>query len=84
MLRTVSFDVILSDMRMPGLDGPAFYNELENLNPVLAKKIAFITGDTLSKDVSEFLAKTSQPHLEKPITPNELLKLVSNIISSRT
>ena len=84
LLRTVSFDVILSDMRMPGLDGPAFYNELENLNPVLAKKIAFITGDTLSKDVSEFLAKTSQPHLEKPITPNELLKLVSNIISSRT
>lgn len=81
LLRSDKFDVVLSDMRMPGLDGPALFTELKKLNPVLAKKMAFITGDTLSKDVAEFLAETSQPYLEKPVTPNELLMLVSDLAS---
>ena len=81
LLRSDSFDAVLSDMRMPGLDGPALYAELKKMNPVLASKMAFITGDTLSKDVAEFLSDTAQPYLEKPVTPNELLILVSGLIS---
>jgi len=81
LLRSDSFDAVLSDMRMPGLDGPALYAELKKMNPVLASKMAFITGDTLSKDVAEFLSETAQPYLEKPVTPNELLILVSDLIS---
>jgi len=83
LLRSDSFDVVLSDMRMPGLDGPALYSELYKLKPELAKKMAFITGDTLSKDVAEFLAQTSQPFLEKPVTPSELLILVSDLVSNQ-
>ena len=83
LLRTDSFDAVLSDMRMPGLDGPALYIELKKLDPSLAKKIAFVTGDTLSKDVAEFLSATSQPWLEKPVTPKELLILVSDLVSKQ-
>ncbi len=83
LLRSDSFDAVLSDMRMPGLDGPALYSELHELKPALAKKMAFITGDTLSKDVAEFLSETSQPYLEKPVTPNELLILVSDLIPGK-
>ena len=81
LLQTESFDVVLSDMRMPGLDGPAFFTELKKLKPALAKNMAFITGDALSKDVVEFLSATAQPHLEKPVTPNELLKLVADLMT---
>jgi len=83
LLRSDSFDVVLSDMRMPGIDGPALYDELKKLDPVFANKMAFITGDTLSKDVADFLSETSQPFLEKPVTPNELLILVSDLISKQ-
>ncbi len=83
LLRTDEFDVVLSDMRMPGIDGPGLYNELLKLNPSLARNMAFITGDTLSKDVAEFLAATTQPYLEKPVTPNELLILVSDLVSNK-
>ena len=83
LLRSDSFDVVLSDIRMPGIDGPALFNELKKLDPALAKKMAFITGDTLSKDVAVFLSETSQPYLEKPVTPNELLKLVSDLITDK-
>ena len=81
LLRSESFDVVLSDMRMPGLDGPALYGELKKLDPAFAKKMAFITGDTLSKDVAAFLSETSQPYLEKPVTPKELLILVTDLVS---
>ena len=81
LLRSESFDVVLSDMRMPGLDGPALYGELKKLDPAFAKKMAFITGDTLSKDVAAFLSETSQPYLEKPVTPKELLMLVTDLVS---
>lgn len=43
-----SFDVILSDVRMPRLDGPSLYATLERQDPSLLKRTAFVSGDTLS------------------------------------
>src|SRR5205823_3387173 len=41
------YDVILSDLRMPGLDGPALYREVERRYPHLVSRFAFLTGDAL-------------------------------------
>ena len=78
-----TFDALISDMRMPGLDGPEFFDALAQRDPQLAKRTGFVTGDTLSKDVAAFLSKTDQPHLEKPVTPPELLGLVAALIAQR-
>jgi CheY-like chemotaxis protein len=75
-----TFDAILSDIKMPGLDGPGFHTAVLDHNPGLAKRIGFITGDTLTPSVSAFLAGAGQPHLEKPITPDEVLGLVAGLI----
>ncbi len=37
-LRTQRYDVIVSDMRMPGLDGPGFYHELMRHHPGVARR----------------------------------------------
>ncbi|MDD5585849.1 MAG: PAS domain S-box protein [Alphaproteobacteria bacterium] len=60
------FDVIISDLRMPVLDGPALYAELTRILPQYTNRIIYVTGDTLSPHVQSFLSQTPVPVIEKP------------------
>lgn len=70
------FDLVLSDIRMPEVDGPALYDWMAANRPELTARIAFVTGDTLSGTAAEFLGKAHCPVLEKPFTPEGLAALV--------
>ena len=74
---SVSYDLILSDMRMPVLDGPGLYEALQRERPEMADRVAFITGDTLSVEVQSFLDQTDVLRLEKPFLPDDVLRLLS-------
>jgi len=78
-LESQSFDIILSDIRMPEIDGPALYRILGERWPELIPMLAFITGDTLSSRVKEFLESCGRPFVEKPITPTEVRELVARV-----
>jgi CheY-like chemotaxis protein len=77
------FDVILSDVRMPEMDGPAFYAELVRRRPALAGRVALITGDLLTDDIADFLARTGVPSLGKPFTVDELHDVVRRLLGRR-
>lgn len=79
LLETQSFDAILSDMKMPGLDGEAFLGEIEARSPAHVDRVAFVTGDTMSSKASDFLESIGRPFLEKPVTPTELIELIEQI-----
>lgn len=72
-----SYDVIVSDLRMPDMDGPALAAWLDANRPDLADRIVFATGDTLSASAGRFLAETRRPYMEKPFTPDRLRALVA-------
>ena len=76
------FDIILSDLRMPGLDGPSLYRVLEERQSALLSRVAFITGDTLSPKIKGFLQTVGRPYIEKPIIPQEVRNLVRLVIES--
>ena len=75
-------DMIISDLRMPDMDGPALHRELSRVRPELAARTLFITGDTLAADVSGFLAQTGLPLLDKPLDPGEMRRRVQDLLAS--
>jgi PAS domain S-box-containing protein len=76
------YDAILTDLRMPEMDGPELYRQIEQRWPQRARQVIFITGDALSPTVQTFLAGTGQPYLEKPFAPAEVRAIVQEIASS--
>lgn len=79
LIASEPFDVILSDIRMPQLDGPSLYRMLRRERPELIAKMAFITGDTLGQKARDFLRSVDRPFLEKPITPEDVRELMKEI-----
>jgi two-component system NtrC family sensor kinase len=76
LLEAGDFDVILTDLRMPEMDGPELYRCIEQRWPQRARQVVFITGDALSPTVQTFLAGTGQPFLEKPFVPADVREVV--------
>ncbi|MCW5625760.1 MAG: response regulator, partial [Burkholderiales bacterium] len=73
LLGAARFDAIVSDLRMPDMDGSALWRAVRQSHPALAGRMLFITGDTLSPTANEFLRETGCGLLEKPFAPAELV-----------
>lgn len=74
------YDLLLSDLHMPDLNGMDLYRHLQTSHPYLLERIIFITGDSLGTTVRSFLAETGRPYLEKPFMPSEVLHLVHQLL----
>jgi two-component system NtrC family sensor kinase len=71
------YDLILTDLRMPKMDGPDLYRKLEEQYPHLCDRVIVVTGDTLHAAASDFLERTGLPMIEKPFEPSEVSRLVA-------
>ena len=74
------YDVILSDMRMPRLDGAGFYRELERRHPELARRVIFVTGDALDAENRRFLERTRASALLKPFDLAQVRSAVQKVL----
>jgi PAS domain S-box-containing protein len=63
------FDAIITDVRMPGMDGIQLYARLQDVHPKLARRIAFMSGDVLHNDATRVAAIGDRPVIEKPFDP---------------
>jgi CheY-like chemotaxis protein len=77
------YDLILSDLRMPELDGPGLYRELERRRPDLLSRIAFVTGSAQAGNMEQFLEKTGAPILYKPFHMEQLTKLATDLLDRK-
>jgi CheY-like chemotaxis protein len=67
-LQERTYDLLLSDVRMPELDGPGLYRILAQQQPHLCQRVIFLTGDTLAPETKSFLEQSGARCLEKPFT----------------
>lgn len=81
MLAEVRFDAIVSDLHMPEIDGAVLWREVRARDAALARRMLFVTGDTLSPSVRQFLDDTRCPGLAKPFSKAELLTQVAAVLS---
>jgi PAS domain S-box-containing protein len=75
-----AFDLMLSDMRMPGMDGATLYQTLKKNNCPLAHRLIFVTGDTVSADTRAFLEETGNRWLSKPFAVQQVIDTVSEVL----
>ncbi|MEP6504493.1 MAG: PAS domain S-box protein [Betaproteobacteria bacterium] len=81
LLESARFDAIVSDLRMPDMDGAALWREVCARHPTLAEAIVFVTGDTLSLDARDFLRRTRCATLDKPFSKAALLAQVARLLA---
>ena len=77
------FDIVISDMKMPGMTGDRMMHMLTETRPELNGRFGFVTGDSLSQHVRNFLEDGAQPFIEKPIVGDDLDALL-DVLRERT
>jgi CheY-like chemotaxis protein len=76
------YDLIVSDLRMPKMDGAALYQALRDKYGSAKPRMIFVTGQAHSLDYAGFLGMAGVPVLAKPFTVDRLQKAVSQTLST--
>jgi CheY-like chemotaxis protein len=74
------YDLIFCDLRMPHMDGRAFYEEIQREYPRVLRRIVFVTAQAHSFEYAAFLRDSGIPLLEKPVTFQQLRKMVDRMV----
>jgi PAS domain S-box-containing protein len=82
MLDMAHFDAVVSDLRMPDMDGSALWRALSQRHPELKRRVLFVTGDTLSTGARRFLDETGCPSLDKPFGKGDFLRAVASVLAA--
>lgn len=60
------YDAIISDIRMPGLDGPQLYERAAAIQPAYRTRFLFMSGDLVRESTQGFVSSLNCPCLAKP------------------
>jgi two-component system NtrC family sensor kinase len=77
------FDLVICDMKMPGLDGQHFFKSLARARNPLQERFLFVTGDVIAQQTQEFLERNSLPHVAKPFRVEELTERVFSLLDGQ-
>ncbi len=78
--RPDDFDVVVSDVVMPGMSGPAMVDELLLLKPGL--KVLYMSGYTNNALVHQAVTERGFVFLQKPFVPSELVRKVQELAAA--
>ena len=84
-LQQERFDLLLSDLGMPGLDGYALIRQVRQqlgLTPQ-ALPAAAVTAFVRAEDLQLAMRDGYQGIIQKPVVPSEMLRLVANLLDLR-
>ena len=86
LLELHPYDLVLSDLQMPRVDGPSLYETLRDFHrfpaPIAPKlpRVIFMTGDPAAH--AEFLRNTTDPIIEKPFALRVVRKMVRVLLAA--
>lgn len=77
-----AFDLILTDVKMPGMSGFDLYDEVQRRNSELANRVIFVTGDILAPMTQSRISQMGNPYIAKPFGIEQLQALVRTMLQS--
>ncbi len=77
------YDLVIADLKLPGHSGSWLLEQLRRSQADLARRVLFITGDTISQTARRFLRASGRPVLAKPFHLRELTAAVENLLAAR-
>jgi CheY-like chemotaxis protein len=75
-IRTRDFDLIIADLRLPGMGGDTMYDVLAERHPGLVERLLLISGDTAGDAIERVVQRTGCPVLTKPFDVEALHRAV--------
>ena len=75
-----AFDLVVVDLKMPGMRIESFRDELDGLRPGLGEKIVIVTGDTVSAEPESVAHRLGLRVLHKPFALEDLLDAVRSAL----
>ena len=79
-----TFDVIVSDIRMPGLSGMDLFDWLKAQRPGMTQRILYTTGDSFDAKTRTFLETNQVPYLGKPFDLKQLKQNLQRLLEIPT
>lgn len=79
-LSSSTYDVFVTDFRMPGLDAKDILSRLWALQRPEAQRTVIVTGDILNQEVEDFLAQSGLPTISKPFSIKAVRKAVTEVL----
>ena len=74
-----AYDLIILDMKMPGMGGAGLYNHIKQLSEEMSSRVLFVTGDTNNPMIADVKDRTGSPLLTKPFNLEDLMTLVDQL-----
>ncbi|MBM4446055.1 MAG: PAS domain S-box protein [Chloroflexi bacterium] len=79
-VKSKEYQVIMLDIKMPGMNGIELYRHFQKISLALAERVVFITGDVMGASTMAFLSKTKAPYIIKPFDAKQLKIEVNRIL----
>lgn len=79
MIRNHRYDCVILDLRMPDISGQQLYQIIAETDASLARKVIFVTGDTVRRETREFLEATGNPVFSKPFNISDLRRQIQEL-----
>jgi signal transduction histidine kinase/signal recognition particle receptor subunit beta/ActR/RegA family two-component response regulator len=81
-LKSREFDLIVSDLRMPGMDGAGLFRSVERRHPELKSRFIFFSGDSIDPANQAFLDERRLPCVGKPFNFGDIRRVISGVVGA--